>query len=292
MAASVPDVPPAAAAAAGRTPTQGRRAPTAQPTGVAAASGVGAASGLATGLVVAGVPALPLLATQAAIVKALEEYLKALRWSNEDWVRRTVTPRLAQQDVFEVVADENARQLEFERKSRIRLARDLPRVYAIADPVERRRALEKVLERERVFARFRAESMAVRAIAAVDRVVIREESPQGAFWRLGHAVQHTADCIAMAGKFWPWVVLDDFHPPTHPGCRCSLHSFAVAVEHGWMQPGDVQPLDVAMRRAAAAKALLHEDELVSWEGLRDAVVRTGLGTGAGFAGAVRALLGG
>lgn len=259
-----------------------------------AGSAVGSASGLLTSIGVAAPPAVAAKQTADAIVAAYVEYLKRLRWSNDGWLRRTLERSpvsVPQQMVLDLVADEAVRQTEFERRVMDRVRRAAPRIEAIPDPAARRTAAEGLVSRERTYGRFRAEAMAVRALALVDRVVLRQESPAGAFWKLDPNVrQHTPDCIAMGGRFWPWQVLDGFHPPTHAGCRCSLHSFATARERLGLQVADLMSLDEATRRAAAARALLHEGEFAEWEQVRDALIRTGVTSEEGLATAVRALV--
>jgi hypothetical protein len=235
---------------------------------------------------VTAVPAVPLVAAQAALAKAMWEYLQLLRFRMDDWVRRKVTGVLPQQAALDLIAEEAERQTEFERRVMERVARDEVRIAALPEE-ERKAAIGKAVQRERVFARYRAEAMAVRAIAAIDRMVLQTESPTGAFWKLDPEVfRHTPDCVAMGGSFWPWEVLADFHPPTHSGCRCGLFGYRTAIQRGWMRPGDVQDLASARRRAAAARALLHEEELDEWEELREAVLRTGLADEATFTAAV------
>jgi hypothetical protein len=69
---------------------------------------------------------------------------------------------------------------------------------------------------------------------------VKASSPQGAYWKLSENVkEHTLDCLAMGEKFWPWEVLDAFHPPTHPGCQCMLYTHTGGQERGLM--GDELP---------------------------------------------------
>jgi hypothetical protein len=232
--------------------------------GAAAAGSIGAAAGAAAG-VAATAPVVPLLKlgqeTLEKLLEALTRFFLVSRARQESWLLGKARGRLPQQDILDLIAEENARQAAFERKARARVKADGARALQLP-PEEREAALRGLMRRERTYARYRSEAMAVRALSALDRAVLRRESPQGAFWKLNPDLKsHTADCLAMAGKFWPWEVLTDFHPPTHSGCGCSLHSYREAVGRRWLRPGAVMDLRTAIARADAAKALLHEREL-------------------------------
>lgn len=208
------------------------------------------------------------------MLSSLDSYFASARAREDAWALRVLQQRGASQaDVLAVIADENARRAEFERKVRQRVRRDVTKALSLGTPAERQGAVLAVLGREENYAAQRSVAMAERSLALADRLVLRRESPQGAWWALGEAEQHTADCLAMAGHFWPWDVLDSFHPPTHAGCRCSLHGYAQAIAAGLMSPGDVPDTADARRRAAAAKLLLHEDAVLEM-GL--ALVRVGV----------------
>jgi hypothetical protein len=245
---------------------------------------VAAAPAAVPALSLAGVSAL----TTAGVLKLIDGFLERLRFVDARWVRQQATSRGAtQEDVLKVIADETDRQAEFERKVRQRVTRDVGRILGGPGTEKEQRAqLVKVLSRERRYARQRSVAQAVRAFAALDRTVLKRESPSGAFWWLGVAKTHTPDCVAMAGKFWPWAALDVFHPPTHAGCRCSLHSYGEAVAAGWMRPGDVQDERAAMAAMRAARALLEEAAAVGLD-LRE----LGLVSGEDFDRAIQRVLG-
>lgn len=237
----------------------------------AAAGAIGAAAGTAAGIA-ATAPGVPLLKggqeSIEAILEALGRFFVLSRAREDAWILRTMKGRAPQQDILEVVADEAARAAEFQRKVAERVRRDSARALQL--PAEKRRvAIEALLRREKFYARQRSEAMAVRSLAAVDRVVLRKlPAPPGgyagAFWKLDPNVkQHTPDCIAMGGKFWPWEALAVLFPPTHPGCRCSLRSWEEAVRERWIVAGRHRWMTIAdaVRKANAAKALLHEGEV-------------------------------
>lgn len=271
-----------------RPPPRPRRVPPAQALpepqiGAAQALGAGAAAGTLTALagtaagVAATAPAAPLLKLHQEsvekIIEALRTFFVVARARQQRWLLDRFRARLPQDDILTLVAEETARQAEFERRVIARVRRDSTVAFRLPEK-ERRKKLDGLIRREQVYARQRSEAMAVRSLAALDRAVLRRESPGGAYWRLDPNLRnHTPDCVAMAGKAWPWVVLDDFHPPTHSGCGCALHAVKVARSQGWLR-GNVLPLDVARRRASAARALLHESDEM-WEAAR-AALRAGL----------------
>lgn len=193
-------------------------------------------------------------AAAATILAALVAFLTAERARARPWLTeqlRRRQPSVALDDVAAIVAEEEQRAIEFERRAAERFSRGLTAALAIPDPVKRDAAVRGLTQREQTYVRQREEAMAARAFAAVDRVVLRGESPQGAFWRLDPTViEHTAGCLVMGGKFWPWKVLDRVHPPRHPGCPCRLLGFGTAIADGWMGPGDVPDVKTAVRRAA------------------------------------------
>lgn len=221
----------------------------------------------------------PIKAGQESVEKILEAlavWFVLARARMDAWiVEQGKRQALPQQDILDLIATETAYGAEFERKVRERVSRDAAKALNLPAP-ERGAAVEKMLRRERTYARQRSEAMAVRALSAIDRVALRRESPDGAYWKLDPDVkQHTPDCVAMGGRLWPWPVLDGFHPPTHHGCRCSLHAVSYAKAKGWVgKTARVLDLETARRKAAAARALLHPEEEEAQ--LVEAIVRVGL----------------
>lgn len=202
------------------------------------------------------VPAAPLRAAAAAkILAALVAFYTAQRARARGWLREQLRKRaqsVAPDEIERVLDEEERRGAEFERKAAERLAGDLASILAIPDRAQREAALAGLTKREERYARQRNAAMAARAVAAVERIVVRQQSPSGAFWRLDPTVkEHTAGCLIMGGKFWPWAVLDRVHPPRHAGCPCRLISYAQAVAEGLMRPGDVMDAAKALRAAAA-----------------------------------------
>lgn len=176
------------------------------------------------------------------------------------FLRERLTPRTsAASDVETALAEEASRGARFRQLAQARLSRDLPVALAIPDPERRAQAVRGVMAREALYSRQRAEAMAARAIASVDRMVLRRESPQGALWKLDPTViEHTAGCLVMGGRFWPWEVLDRVHPPRHPACPCRLIGYGAAVRQGLLSAGAV--MNVADAVKAAAGVVMEAEE--------------------------------
>lgn len=217
--------------------------------GGAAGAAAGGAAGVAAAGSVVALPALWVAGTYAATVAAFEAFTEAVGASVERMGRaRLLELDAVPADIEQHVAAEAVFQHAWQTRVRERVRRDL--TLAWDHPVaERARRVQAVVARERRWAQARAEAGALRLAHAADRVVLKQESPWGARWELGAAEKHTPDCLAMAGKAYPWEVLDLFHPPVHVGCKCKLRAAAEK---------DVLELRVAVRRMVAARALLHE----------------------------------
>lgn len=158
-------------------------------------------------------------------------------------------PDRPKHEIDQVVSKEGEYEAEFRRKMRDRLKADLPKALAIPDPATRNAAIAKLLEREKRYTRQREEAILNRAIARIEMNLLMELSPEGAFWRLSPMVrEHTLDCLAMGGKFWPWTVLKRLHPPLHAGCPCELWGLQEAVEAGFMTADQVPDQTDAERR--------------------------------------------
>lgn len=206
-----------------------------------------------------------------SILATFISFLGALSEQHKAWLASQLSSiATSQDDVGQVMAEEMVREQDFAKLSADRVAKALPAALSIADPAERRRAIEKIFAAEERYAQQRAEAMAARAIHAVQRASLRRASPRGAYWQLGQAHKHTEGCLIMAGRFWPWTVLDRVHPPRHYGCTSTLHSEQEAMAAGWINEHDIPSVKVAVRAAAGvmqegvADALLRELEIREW----------------------------
>jgi hypothetical protein len=154
-------------------------------------------------------------------------------------------------EIEAIIAEEQVRGREFDRRSQERVAVRAAKIARLGSPEQREQAMATMWATERHYQELRAQAMAVRALAALGRVLLKRESPDGAFWKLDDSViEHTRMCRFMGGKFWPWEVLNRVHPPRHNGCPCGLHSKATAVRRGWMKAEDVQDRLAAIRSSA------------------------------------------
>lgn len=137
----------------------------------------------------------------------------------------------------------------FQRRSTERLKIALRLAARAPDTSARTAAIDGALRREQNYARQRALASGGRLFAAIERTALEDQSPLGAYWKLGVAAEHTPDCVAMAEKFWPWEVLRRIHPLLHVGCKCKLYSYGEAISAGWMTPSDVMSMAEALRLA-------------------------------------------
>jgi len=244
-------------------PEQATPEPTVGASQVVAAGGLGAAvagpvttvAGTAAGLAPLA-PLVPLLQLHdeglEAILEGLRRFFVLSRAREDAWLVRTLEQvQMPTADVLDIVADETDRAAAFRARVEERVRRDVGKALNLPEG-KRRDALRAVLAREKTYAEQRSRALADRALASADRFVLRQTSPFGAGWVLDPNVrEHTLDCLAMGGRIWPWEALDVLRPPTHPGCRCKL----IAAPAAW-RSSDVAR---AVRRAQAAKGLLHEE---------------------------------
>lgn len=250
----------------------------AQGAAAAAATQVAGASAAAA---VAGAGAL----SAAAVARAAGQisfgfvaWLASFALLVDEALRRSVSRRTSDRELIErLVMAERDRAREFERRSAERIQAKLPEALAgpeflrnrLARAVAgwgtdseqarevreqlgqaREAAVTGLLRQERRYSRARLEASTVRVHAALDRLELKQLSPQGAYWEIGVAEQHTAGCLFMHGKFWPWEVLDRVHPPRHHGCTSRLYGLGTAIAAGKMTAADIpEPAD-AIRAAA------------------------------------------
>lgn len=239
----------------------------------AAAAAVGTAAAAAhtpTGLEVPAAAARA--AAHAAVMAGLVGFLSQSGEQARGWLQTNLPRRRGAMpdDIANAIAEEHDREAAFARLSAERVARDLPLVLAIPDPARREGAIRGLMRREQTYHRFHMEAVAARSIAAVDRAVLRRESPSGAYWKSDPTVvEHTAGCLVMSGggrgrgRFWPWAVLDRVHPPRHAGCPCRLHSYGDAIAHGWLNPADILDVSAAIRAASGIVMEANEAEAVA-----------------------------
>jgi hypothetical protein len=171
------------------------------------------------------VPGVPGIAGVAVTLAVLDSFNRRVAQDNAGWVRAFGRARLPQQQALDLQADEAMREVAFAKASRDRVTERMSKAAHIEDAAKRMEAVRAILSLERHYAALRSQAVAVRANALENFTTVRAESPEGALWMLNPLVKnHTADCLALQGRFLPWSVLDDpkVRPPRHFGCRCYL----------------------------------------------------------------------
>lgn len=148
----------------------------------------------------------------------------------------------------------------FQQNMVTRLRRDLPLAYADPSPEQRAERIEKLLNRERGYLRQHEEMRWNRAAREIERSVLRELSPAGAYWHLSPLVkEHTLDCVA------PWALADgpealasSARPYSGKLVRVMLASgqelpvtpnHPVLTPRGWVGAGELQVGDQVFRSA-------------------------------------------
>jgi tRNA nucleotidyltransferase (CCA-adding enzyme) len=246
------------------------------------AVGAGVAGATAAGAVVAG------LAGEAAIAygtkQIVDGLLRLFRRKIPLDVLYVITALQRQHPGIPAADMEGIRQAELERervfqaKTVKRWQEMLPKLLAIPNPQERAEAVRKFRERERQIMQARQHAMLERGEAAIERTTLRVLSPSGAYWALSpHVKAHTLDCLVMGGKFHPWKVLDEIHPPLHHGCPCMLFGLDEALQRGLITVADVpSDPDAALRKArtdiARARKLMEavsSEQYGLWAASRD-----------------------
>jgi hypothetical protein len=220
-------------------PEQPQAPPQAVPPGpVADRLGVATGAAAVAPAAAGAVSAVAITAATEKILASLFGFFSGRRKDDSIWLRRTLQqdyPQRTEQQIETLVSDEMQRQIEFERKMKDRLERDLPKALGVTDPEKRQQAVGKILDREKRYLAARQQAMAERASARAEHMDVKAASPDGAFWALDPTVkQHTFLCLLYGNKAWPWEVLDQVHPVLHAGCQCHLLPLADAKQRGML----------------------------------------------------------
>lgn len=198
-----------------------------------------------------------------AVVKAVEAVLgmlHALNLRRVRLLRQQIPLTFPQADIEAALAEEARREVIFRKRVEQRVRSGMKLATAAKDPSARAAAIQGVLTRERRFAEQRARASGERVLASAEFQELRTLSPQGAYWSLGPRKEHTPDCIAMNGRFWPWAVLEKVHPLLHVGCGCFLLSFGEAIRRGLMTADAVPTDEAALQMAAPIIKHVEEEE--------------------------------
>jgi len=161
----------------------------------------------------------------AVILKVLRKLLRWHTTDSADWLTKELTRQFPDADPAVIrAAVENEMKLErlFQQKALKRVTAALQTAGQLPTIEQQQARVQAILKLEQHYADLREKVMLERAKTHIQNAGIKAISPTGARWNLGPAKNHTAGCVALAGKNWPWSVLDAIQPPLHPGCPCYL----------------------------------------------------------------------
>jgi len=186
----------------------------------------------------------------AIILRILRRLLKRQHADSADWLTKQLRKEFPNADplwISQAVQKELAYEQAFQQKAMKRTEASLQQAGTLATPEAQAKRVNEILDREKHYAGLREKAMLNRAKAHVANQGVKAVSPEGAKWVLGNRKNHTLGCLALAGKNWPWAVLDTIPPPLHAQCGCELVP---------LKPGEtVLPVGQAMAMAKAAMAL-------------------------------------
>ena len=117
---------------------------------------------------------------------------------------------------------------------------------------ERQQKEAKLLEQEQRFLRMHIAAAQNRMLREAEMQRLQRSGEQGAYWLIDWSKRtHTADCLAMEGRYWSWDVLGKINPANrHAGCGCRLISIQEARNRG-----------LAVRRGYRSRAMRAATEL-------------------------------
>lgn len=186
----------------------------------------------------------------AGLVEAFKRVANARFTSAYPWVYDVVGSEVAipKNELQEVLDREYQYEAEYLRKLDERLRRDLPNILALKEDGQRQDELEKLIKREERIALLREAAMLDRVYGHATAKLLEHQSPEGAMWMLGPAKEHTLECVALAGKWFPWEFLNEHTPPIHYGCKCFLVPLEEAKAEGLITPELIPDPKVALER--------------------------------------------
>lgn len=206
-----------------------------------------------------------LTVTQIATMStALLGALRKFQNQRENWFQDELTAAAhrAAPTLADVASELIGRELGYEQTFRgnqfDRIQSELQQALSLSDKDARDARVKQIFADEQRYTDLRETAMRDRVLSGLKHYSLEQRSPDGAFWELGEAKTHTVDCLAMAGKHWPWSVLHDFQPPLHPNCRCKLTATKDAIRRGLMTPDDVQDEADAYVAASAVQRMVQE----------------------------------
>jgi hypothetical protein len=244
-------------------------------TGAAATTfGAGSAGAAVLGMATATAATRQLVDRSVAALSSTLRRIAALRLARQ----REALQRSGYTDDVITAALRRETELEaiFQRRSTERMKKAMQLALQAPDASARAAAVEAATRREQVFARQRALASGARVFSSIERAALEGQSPSGAYWKLGIAAEHTPDCEAMAGKFWPWEILRRIHPLLHPGCKCKLLSYGEALAAGLLTPSAILTLEQARALAGPVLAYVEKHHAQENEALAELLIRSEL----------------
>jgi cytidylate kinase len=187
----------------------------------------------------------------AVALRILRALFRRHHADSADWLTKQLRSRYPNADpavIREAVAREMQYERLFQQKALARVQDDLNAAGQLPDSKQQAR-INAIISREQHYSKLRQQAMMARATAHVENALVKARSPLGAKWMLGDRKNHTRGCLALAGKAWPWGVLDAIPPPIHTGCGCWLKPLG---------PGDTVPEPAQAARDARAALALEE----------------------------------
>ena len=188
----------------------------------------------------------------ALALRILRRLFQTSKIDNRGWLEKELARRYPNVDpaiIRAAVERELRLEQSFRAKAQKRVEADVLEASKLPTPEAQKQRIQEIIARESHYIRLRERAMLARATAACENAIVKQKSPLGARWVLGAAKQHTPGCVALAGKAWPWAVLDTVSPPVHAGCKCSLRPLGI---------GETIP-DIGSAMHAARRAMALEE---------------------------------
>lgn len=176
---------------------------------------------------------------------------------------RKLHPDLAGAELARAVGREELRDAGYLVAMRKRLVDGARKIEATTPPGERAPALATLISSEHRFLGQHIEAAGWRMRSEATTSRLKAAGEPGAVWLKDETKQtHTADCLAMDARFWPWEVLDRVNPANrHTGCGCALVSRDEATARGvsWKRGrrGPAVKREISLVEARKAKAGAH-----------------------------------
>lgn len=169
-------------------------------------------------------------------------------------------PGVTALEVRQAARAELVRERSFRQRQSARLRLNLARATREPDDDRRKVRVQKVIEAERRYSKQRDRAIAARVAGAANARNVRDRSPEGAVWMLGHRKEHCPGCAYLHGRALTWTALvaAGYLPPVGPGCGCELHGMRAAWLAGLTPTRLRKPTDAdSLAAIAVARELGH-----------------------------------